>query len=73
MSFDPLCPFFVVIGGIEDMLMVGDIGTPRAMVLCIRSKFGRMRWRDGWYRRGVGLEDYVCDIVHSAPSHEGVI
>lgn len=51
--------------------MVGDIGIPRAMALCIRSKLGRMRW-SGWYRHGVDLADYVRDITHSALSDEGI-
>lgn len=58
---------------------VGGAGMPRAMVLCIKSEFGRLVVGEVITielivnRRGVGLQefrDYVCNIT-SAPSHEG--
>lgn len=82
-SCEFLAPSSTVIVCIEgdSLTTVGGVGIRRAMVLCIRSKFGRLDVGEMTTieviinRRGVGLQefrDYVCDII-SALSHEGGI
>lgn len=70
-----LSPFRFVEVGVKEvwLITIGEIGIPRATVLCIRSKFGLFERREV-VGMGAALvwETIVCGIK-SAPSHEGGI